>query len=211
MSDYLRIHNLEALADYPKFLLVYSPGKAPTEVAEHSHYLNPLYTYGIRGESRVWGDIAVSKQYVIAALITSTLASHGLKIDEIAYALSMVRLESGFNPDAAAGSSSACGLAQFIDATRKALAARCGMSSVELFKFDAIRNCILLTEHLYECFTWAKGEEGNKWILAYKYHHDGPYKDYGGAELAEKYILPMMNTAKAFAESILRIPDTPGH
>lgn len=70
-----------------------------------------------KGNSRIVGDISDEDQKTVIDLIISTAARHGLDYAHIAYALLMCKSESDFNPDAAAGSSSAGGLAQFTVAT----------------------------------------------------------------------------------------------
>ncbi|MFI4919739.1 MAG: LysM peptidoglycan-binding domain-containing protein [Legionellales bacterium] len=70
-----------------------------------------------KGNSRIVGDISDDDQKIVIDLIVSIAARHGLDYAHIAYALLMCKSESDFNPDAAAGSSSAGGLAQFTVAT----------------------------------------------------------------------------------------------
>ncbi len=71
----------------------------------------------IAGESRVWGDISTDDQALVVDLIIEICTRYKLAYREIAYVLLMVRVESGFNPDAAAGTTSAAGLAQYTKAT----------------------------------------------------------------------------------------------
>ena len=71
----------------------------------------------IAGVSRVWGDISVDEQALVIDLIIEICTRYKLTYREIAYVLLLVRVESGFNPDAAAGTTSAAGLAQYTKAT----------------------------------------------------------------------------------------------
>lgn len=67
----------------------------------------------IAGQSRVWGDISPDDQALVVDLIIEICTRYKLTYREIAFVLLMVRVESGFNPDAAAGTTSAGGLAQY--------------------------------------------------------------------------------------------------
>lgn len=71
----------------------------------------------IAGNSRVWGDISHENQKRVIDLIIEVGTRYKLSYREIAYLLLLVKVESGFNPDAAAGTTSAAGLAQFTEAT----------------------------------------------------------------------------------------------
>jgi murein DD-endopeptidase MepM/ murein hydrolase activator NlpD len=71
----------------------------------------------IAGRSRVWGDVSIDDQKLVIDLIIEVCTRYKLTYREIAFVLLMVRVESGFNPDAAAGTTSAAGLAQYTRAT----------------------------------------------------------------------------------------------
>lgn len=71
----------------------------------------------IAGKSRIWGDVSAGDQALVVDLIIEISTRYKLGYREIAYLLLMVRVESGFNPDAAAGTTSAAGLAQYTKAT----------------------------------------------------------------------------------------------
>lgn len=98
-------------------------GKAYSEKQIENHSwlkLNPgieKQPNEIAGESRVWGDVSVDEQALVIDLIIEICARYKLTYREIAYVLLLVRVESGFNPDAAAGTTSAAGLAQYTKAT----------------------------------------------------------------------------------------------
>jgi LysM repeat protein len=72
-----------------------------------------------KGNSRIVGDISMENQKIVIDMIVSTAARHGLDYAHIAYALLLCKTESDFNPDAAAGGSTAGGLAQYTVATVK--------------------------------------------------------------------------------------------
>jgi murein DD-endopeptidase MepM/ murein hydrolase activator NlpD len=71
----------------------------------------------IAGLSRVWGDVSDENQSLVIDLVIEICARYKLTYREIAFVLLLVRVESGFNPDAAAGTTSAAGLAQYTKAT----------------------------------------------------------------------------------------------
>ncbi|WP_431479086.1 transglycosylase SLT domain-containing protein [Massilia eburnea] len=89
----------------------------------------------------------------------------------------MVKIESGFNPDAAAGTTSASGLGQFINDTGRAY----GLNNTNRFDVNASVKAVvkyfLANEKLAK-----KNKKPDVWV--YKYHHDGPTRDYGGEALA---------------------------
>lgn len=98
-------------------------GRAYSEKQIESHSwlkLNPeieKQPNEIAGNSRVWGDISFENQALVIDRLVEMGARYKLTYREIAYLLLMVRVESGFNPDAAAGTTSAAGLAQYTKAT----------------------------------------------------------------------------------------------
>ena len=67
----------------------------------------------IAGNSRIWGDISARGQGQVIDLIIEICTRNKLSYREIAYVLLMARVESGFNPDAAAGTTSAAGIGQY--------------------------------------------------------------------------------------------------
>lgn len=71
----------------------------------------------IAGISRVWGDISHENQKRVIDLIIEVGTRYKLSYRDIAHLLLLVKVESGFNPDAAAGTTSAAGLAQYTEAT----------------------------------------------------------------------------------------------
>lgn len=176
-----------------------SKGKPYNSVVAHSNYLEPIADCGLRGNSRIWGDAREEVQLQVIALLVAVFRAEGFSSDEIAFGLSLVRVESGYNPDAAAGTTSASGLGQFIDKTRNVLAERVGINNADEHKFNAVFNALILVPQLQDCFKFAKLSLGNKWIEAYRYHHDGGNKkDYGGAKIAQEKLLPLLPLAAEF-------------
>lgn len=182
-------------------LLVHERGAAyrRSRVVRHSLYLQPLSAgKGLRGRSRIWGDADLDVQAECIERIVRQLQDSDFSEDEICFALALVRCESGFNPDAAAGISSACGLGQFLDRTRAVLCERAGIENSDPFSVDL--NVACLQETLEECFRFARKRASRDTLdyfaYAYAYHHDGPKLNAGGLEIARSKVLPWLETAK---------------
>ncbi|MBN6112805.1 transglycosylase SLT domain-containing protein [Xanthomonas bonasiae] len=160
-----------------------------------SHYREPIDSEDgrLHGESRRWGDASPQTQSrVIDSLID---ASHdaGLSARETAYVLAIARVESGFNPDAAAGTTSASGLGQFIDRT----GAHYGINGTN--RFDVQTQSQALVQHFVENRNLAHSRgQGEDYI--YKYHHDGPTQNHGGLALSRREITPYLERYEQFVE-----------
>ena len=76
----------------------------------------------IAGQSRIHGDIEPLKQDRVIDLIIEIGARYKMSYRDIAHILLFTKIESGFNPDAAAGTTSAAGLGQYTSATVKEVA-----------------------------------------------------------------------------------------
>ncbi len=177
--------------------MVQPRGKAylDSQIVGWSHYDDPIDRSPGRpaGNSRIWGDASPEAQSrVIDALITSSERA-GLSPRETAYVLATARVESGFNLDAAAGTTSATGLGQFIDKTGASYGINDGNRSNLTMQADA------LVAHFQENEALAKSRgQGEEYI--YKYHHDGPSKDYGGLKVAEKDVMPYLDKYEKFVQ-----------
>jgi len=162
---------------------------------EWSHYLTPVSRDPDRlsGNSRVWGDATPEVQSrAIDALVEAARAA-GLGARETAHVLAIARVESGFNPDAAAGTTSASGLGQFIDRTGRAY----GLDDANRFDIDAQAGA--LVAHFIDNRNLAQRRgQDETWI--YKYHHDGPALDYGGLALSRDKVMPMLDRYTQFVE-----------
>lgn len=90
-----------------------------SRVASHSHYRDPIDRTPGRpaGNSRIWGDASPEVQSRSVDAIIAASERAGLNVRQTAHVLAIARVESGFNPDAAAGTTSAFGLGQFINKT----------------------------------------------------------------------------------------------
>lgn len=133
--------------DYSQ-LVVQNKGRAylSSQIESYSHYNDPIDTSTGRlaGNSRIWGDASASVQKQVIDTIVNVATQHGLSAHDTAYVLAIARIESGFNPDAAAGPTSASGLGQFINKTGSAY----GLNDSN--RFDTTANANALIEHFLE-------------------------------------------------------------
>lgn len=154
-------------------------------------YEKTRYTYPISkapgrpyGNSRVWGDAPLAHQKRIIDAIVTAGKKAGFNIRRLALLLAMVHIESGFNLDAAAGTTSASGLGQFIRKTGKAF----GLTDANAFDLEP--NISALIEYFKENENLAR-KKGKPDVWVYKYHHDGPYQDSGGEALTNNKFKPL--------------------
>lgn len=179
--------------------MVQPPGAAyrSNQIESWSHYREPIdESRALHGQSRRWGDASPEVQSrVIDSLIESSREA-GLTARETAYVLAIARVESGFNPDAAAGTTSASGLGQFIDRTGK----HYGLNNANRFDVDAQSDA--LVAHFVDNRNLARDRgQGEDYI--YKYHHDGPTKDYGGLGLSQRKVAPHLDEYEQFVNQRL--------
>ena len=168
-----------------------SKGKSydPDKVKEHSYYNKPLVEEGIRGNSRIYGDASTAVQDASINAIVKAGIEAGMSKNDIALTLAIAKHESGFNPDAAAGTTSAHGLGQFINDT----GTRYGLTDEN--RWDINAQARALVEHTKDNIQLAK-KRGKGIEYVYKYHHDGPNGNYGGLGIARKSVIPMLDTFK---------------
>lgn len=185
-----------------KDILVPKKGAAyrDEQVVSHSYYKTDIDTSKeIYGRSRIWGDIELKFQdRVISKIIDQSIL---LDVDthDIAIIIAIARIESGFNPDAAAGTTSASGLGQFIKRTGKTY----GLDDSNRFKVED--NSKALINHSLDNKRLAlkrEKEDIDLWI--YKYHHDGPSKDYGGLSLSKNKVLPWVPKIEPLVRKYIR-------
>jgi murein DD-endopeptidase MepM/ murein hydrolase activator NlpD len=100
----------------------------------------------IHGNSRIHGDISPAMQDKVIDLLIEVSTRYKLGYRDIAHVLLMTKIESGFNPDAAAGTTSAAGLGQYTKATVEE-AAKAGISKSRLgFTLDLSDEYVLDAE-----------------------------------------------------------------
>ncbi|NHF66046.1 peptidoglycan-binding protein [Xanthomonas hortorum] len=169
-----------------------------------SHYREPIDSADgrLHGESRRWGDASPQTQSRVIDSLIDASQDAGLSSRETAYVLAIARVESGFNPDAAAGTTSASGLGQFIDRT----GAHYGVTTAN--RFDVQTQSQALVQHFIDNRDLARSR-GQDEDYIYKYHHDGPSKDYGGLALSRREIDPHLDNYTQFVEQ--RLAQTQGN
>lgn len=150
---------------------------------EQSYFDTALIEGGLRGNSRKAGDVSPEIQQTVVNKIIEVGSQQGMTDYEIAYALSIARYESGFNPDAAAKTSSASGIGQFIDET----GAKYGITNENRWDLDI--QVQALVDHTIDNFETARKKGyGNEYV--YALHHDGPGLGSGGLAKGKKNVMP---------------------
>ncbi len=178
------------MTDYTVFYAK-SPGKGYVNVnPDKTHYDDKINGSIGHGNSRKWGDASFEVQQTAIDAIITTADRYGLGSRDIAHVLAIAYQESGFNPDAAAGTTTASGLGQFIDKTGR------GYGLNDENRFDIQANAKALVEHFIDNKNLAnKRGQGEEFI--YKYHHDGPSQDYGGLALSKNKVIPLIGKFEA--------------
>lgn len=189
--------------DIYDFLIVKKRGSAykQQQIKKFSLYNVPLdLNKKVRGNSRIWGDISTENQKIVIDKIISLGSRLHLSYRDIAYALLLCYAESGFNPDAAAGTTSASGLAQYTEDTMKSFSSRAKkyllqknltMHPQNVFDVD-IGVYGVIAAYLFNkdlATQWIKPNNSPKfWQTIYMLHHDGPgyYTDERGKLRAQK-------------------------
>jgi Ca2+-binding RTX toxin-like protein len=149
----------------------------------------------LAGNSRRVGDASADVQKQVIDILINTSRQFGLNDHETAYVLAIARLESGFNPDAAAGTTSAQGLGQFINATGTYY----GLTGNN--RWDVNDQAVALVRHFYDNQLIARSRGlGEEYI--YKFHHDGPVGEYGGLKISNKSVIPFISQYESLLSSI---------
>ena len=169
--------------DYSELYADKGWGYRQSQIVDHSHY-NREPTAG--GNSSKAGDASPEVQQEMIDLIIREGRAAGMSDEQIAYTLAIARHESGFNPDAAAGTTSAHGLGQFVDATGKAY----GLTDEK--RWDPQAQAKALVDHTLYNYKLADNR-GYDEDYVYAFHHDGPSLKYGGLDISKKHIRPMVD------------------
>jgi hypothetical protein len=155
-------------------------GTGSKDVVSYSHYNDPIPEEGF---TRNAGGAPKEAQEKAIKTIIYTGKKLQATEEEIAMALAIARHESGFNIFAAATSSSAYGLGQFIDKTGKAY----GLTQEN--RDDLEMQAQALIEFTQYNFDLTR-KRGKGIEFVYKYHHDGPEKNSGGLAIGRKNVMP---------------------
>lgn len=168
-------------------------GYNESDVIARSHYHDPIDRAPGRaaGHSRIWGDASpeVQSQGIDTLIAASERA--GLTPRQTAHVLAIARAESGFNPDAAAGPTTAFGLGQFVDRT----GAGYGLNSSN--SGDLNKQAEALVAHYVDNAALA-ARRGQDEDHIYRYHHDGPSLDYGGLGIGREKVTPYIDEYERF-------------
>ena len=164
------------------------------EPAAQSYFDSEILDRPFKGNSRKAGDISLDQQEKIMEMIINTGRQQGMSNREIALTLATVRFESGFNPDAAAKSSSATGLGQFINDTGE----KYGLTDEN--RWDVAMQVQAVVDHTLDNIEMAnKKGYGEEYV--YALHHDGPALDSGGLDLSKKEVMPYVDAYEQMLEN----------
>jgi hypothetical protein len=183
--------------------------KVLKKTVPYSNYDRPIEERAERAErgySRNWGDASSATQTsVMQTILTS---SKDLSKEDQAILLGIARIESGFNPDAAATTTSASGVFQIIRSTGENL----GISQKNIFSMkDNIKSGVKLFKEnirlVDKKYPQLTGNE--RAVMLYALHHDGPSLKYGGAGIAREKLSPYLDrfraiTSEASSNSTIR-------
>ena len=160
-----------------------------------THYREPIDRSPGRlaGNSHIAGDASPEVQSRSIDALIQAAQKGGLNQHETGYVLAIARLESGFNLDAAAGTTTAYGLGQFTDGTGQGV----GINSSN--RGDVTKQAESLVE-LYKQNAQIAKDRGQGEEYIYKYHHDGPSKDYGGLATSKEYVMPYVGKYEEFVK-----------
>lgn len=173
-----------------------------------------------KGNSRVHGDVTSDCQKVVIDMIIGVGSRYGLNYKEIAYALLMCKAESGFNPDAAAGTTTASGLAQYTvdtvtDAKKRAKKyLKIELDMTDSLVFDAALGSHAVILSVLFCRDIATQNsfvptDPKYWQLLYMLHHDGPgrYTEQSGKDRIQEFDWSV-DAIKTYNKIILEKLDT---
>jgi putative chitinase len=164
-----------------------------------SHYYDPLVKQdgSPRGNSRKSGDASIATQTAVINAVIQQAAAHHLTIDDTALLLAIVRTESGFNPDAAAGgNSSATGIGQMTDPT----AAPYGITSANRWDLSAQTKATVGLFIKYKNLAKIDGLDSSH---IYAFWHDGEFSKGTkpkGNYLSKNYVMPLVSEYRTYLE-----------
>jgi len=184
-----------------------SPQALKKKVRTGSHYLEPIPRDGRpHGLSRAWGHVTDDVRRAMILTVLRRAKECGYDALTTDFLVCQIFAESGFNPDAAAPESSAAGLLQLIDRTRRTWAARLDIPCRDIFSVDfAMAVMPHLLEEAKSVVTkeykrnprpdWSFSELGY-YARLYGYHHDGPSFSSGGTQIGREKIAVWMTAIR---------------
>lgn len=202
----------------PPEFLVKKAGYAPRRVTSLSSYPTRLAATSVNngGNSRRWGDANPIVQQSAILSIQQSAAAFGASRLETAWMLAIARVESGFNPDAAAGTTSAAGLGQLTNAARKDVGlARSLRFSIEGGATGLVGYAerMIVRSKKYFAGRNSAGTPQSRPLpkpvnehklleRAYGYYHDGPSsKPRAGLKIAAEQVMPWTKKFSAWLEA----------
>lgn len=161
------------------------------QIVEWSYVNVPIVQNGQpRGNSRVWGDATHTTQFFVIETLISAGIKAGMNKDQIAMTIAIARHESGFNPDAAAGTTSAHGIGQFINRTGD------HYHVSDSNRWDVAVQANALVQHTLDNYAYAQ-RKGWSDPYVYALHHDGPSLSYGGLTIAKEHVVPTASAVRS--------------
>lgn len=147
----------------------------------------------LKGNSRAWGDASKeTKKESIKALLNESM-KRGLSKSQASFVLATSYVESGFNPDAAATSTSAGGLGQFVNKTGEA----CGVGGLKKFDVkEASGATVRYLKSIYDGVVRRGPDlsEEERFVETYARFHDGGIvSEVTREELSRERVLPLVN------------------
>lgn len=167
-------------------------GYKDSKIKSYSYYKEPIVEGGVRGKSRIHGDASIKTQNTVIDQIVSKGREAGLSDRQIAMTLAIAKHESGFNPDAAAGTTSARGIGQFVNETGKVY----GITKDNQWDLDTQVDALIA--HTIYNYNLAKGKDE---AYVYAYHHDGPSLKYGGLDISKNTVMPLVDKFESYLKS----------
>ena len=160
----------------------------------------------LAGNSRIHGDASQEVQGRVIDLMVEVGVRYKLSYRDIAHMLLLAKVESGFNPDAAAGTTSAAGLGQFTKATvdeaaKDHISKRRLKFTLDLrgeHVFDAQRGAYGVLLSYMICKERAISKFGNDYEASlYLFHHEGWYFRASREELQSANVKAVYQVIKA--------------
>ncbi|BBB67974.1 hypothetical protein UNDYM_3721 [Undibacterium sp. YM2] len=203
-TDTPESHGVAPIYKYPDYGIDYNQLYAPkaaayrkNQIIQDSHINAPIDYSNSRaaGRSRISGDADPAVQRAAINTLIEKSKQAGLNDEQTALILAIAHKESGFNPDAAAGTSSATGLGQFTNDTRK----KYRLDDSNMWDMDAQADTMIKLT-MDNARLAKKRLRGPEYV--YKYHHDGPNKRESndldskseGMDISRSEIMPRAKT-----------------
>lgn len=192
-------------------VLVKRKGFRYKNVKSYSHYNDKIVSVNpYRGTSRIHADISIDQQErVIEDFVRLCRISKFRRLSSrpkntgklvtlddhfIAICIAIMRIESGFNIDASAGTTSAAGYGQFVRKTGKAY----GITDNNIWDF--VIQVSALINHTLDNKDLAKIKNQSDDYI-YAYHHDGPSLAFGGLKLSREKVMPFVDKIEPLVET----------